>query len=88
MSKLKDQNGFGIVGIFGVIAVVAIMIAVGWFFWQNFVAKDSTKAPAKVKEPVAMPVASSRPATDSVVVPSSPTPKKSTPPSTNSIVVQ
>lgn len=77
MSVYKDQSGFGIVAILSVIAIGAVAITVGWLFWKNFITKES-----------ALDSASSQAATDSIVVPSSPAPNKSTPPSTNSIVIE
>jgi len=77
MGMHKDQNGFGLAGILSMIAVIVVIIAVGWLFWKNFIVKES-----------AVDSASSQAATDSIAIPSSPAPYTSTPPSTNSIVVQ
>ena len=77
MGMHKDQNGFGLAGILSMIAVIVVIIAVGWLFWKNFIAKESSADSA-----------SSQAATDSIAIPSSPAPYTSTPPSTNSIVVQ
>lgn len=57
----KNQKGFGIIGFLAIIAIIGLICAVGWMFWQNVVKPDANGNPATSSTPTPEPVSLDKP---------------------------